>query len=88
MIYGYAIIDRHEESHGLPYYCHDQWDEVLRIAKVRLFALEKERDNAMKIEKSKRSYYGKDDVLPFETSSNQGKLSIFPAEEIKKEPQI
>ena len=89
MIYGYAIIDTKTETHGLPFYCSDQWSDYPVIRKVRLFSSKKERDNAMNIEKKKHtSYLDTSEVAPFKTSSVQGKLSIIPTKEIKKEPQI
>lgn len=88
MIYGYAIVDKKTETHGLPFYCSDQWNDYPVIRKVRLFSSKKERDNAMNIEKKKRIWIDTVEVVPFKTASVQGKLSIVPTKEIKKEPQI
>lgn len=88
MIYGYAIVDKETETHGLPFYCSDQWNDYPVIRKVRLFSSKKERDNAMNIEKKKRTWIDTAEVVQFKTASVQGKLSIVPTKEIKKEPQI
>ena len=88
MIYGYAIVDKKTETHGLPCYCSDQWNDYPIIRKVRLFSSRKERDNAMNIEKKKRTWFDTAEVVSFKTASTQGKLSIVPTKQIKKEPQI
>lgn len=78
MIYGYAILKREKETYGLPYYRSDEWGDFFKISKVRLFSNEKERDNAIEIEKKNNHYYVGEDILPFTTKSEQGKLNFKP----------
>lgn len=82
MIYGYALLKRDKETYGLPCYKSDEWGDVFEISKVRLFKTERERDNAIEIEKqnhwekhNERLYEG-EHILPFTTKSKQGKLSF------------
>lgn len=78
MVYGYAILKRKRETYGLPYYCSDEWGDYFEIPKVRLFSNKVERDNAIEIEKKNNpGYYVGENILPFTTKSNQGKLRII-----------
>jgi hypothetical protein len=76
MVYGYALMKREKETYGLPCYCSDEWGDNFKITKVRLFSTKEERDNAMKIEKKNYGYEEGTNMLPFETKSKQGKLTL------------
>ena len=73
MIYGYAILKKEVETYGLPFYRSEDFDEIHSISKVRLFASKKERDNGINLE-VKNGRAKRDDILPFTTKGNQGKL--------------
>ena len=82
MIYGYTVLKKESYCNGKPAWRDDAWEQDTVISKVRLFASERERDNAMRLEQ-KRIYRKYDDieqdrydVKPFKTKGTQGKLII------------
>lgn len=81
MIYGYAVLVKTTRGVGEIWWNEYYEETTCNIPKVRLFKLKAERDNAMKIEKSKhkKDILSNDEVeiIPFTTSSNQGKLNII-----------
>ncbi len=68
MIYGYAIITKKRDG------WYDDAIEWYEIPKVRLFATEKDRDNAFNIE-CKNNYSAR--IAKFETKEKQGGLTIL-----------
>lgn len=75
MIYGYAILTTEVETYGLPFYRSEDFEEIHSISKVRLFTNKKERDNGIKLE-IKNGRAERDNIMPFVTKGNQGKLKF------------
>ena len=68
MIYGYAIVVKKRDG------WYDDAIEWYKLPKVRLFATEKDRDNAFNIEQ-KKDYCA--EIAKFETKEKQGGLTIL-----------
>lgn len=75
MIYGYAILKTEVETYGLPCYRSEDFEEIHSISKVRLFTSKKERDNGIELE-IKNGRAKRNDIKPFTTKGNQGKLNF------------
>lgn len=82
MIYGYAVLKEVSYTNGKPAWREDAWEKDTVVDKVRLFASEKERNNAIQLEiKSLDRKYNileryRYNVVPFKTKGSQGKLII------------
>lgn len=73
MIYGYAIVTKKRDG------WYDDAIEWYEIPKVRLFATEKDRDNAFNIE-LKKNYCA--ELAKFETKEKQGALTMVKSKTI------
>lgn len=82
MIYGYAVLKEVSYTNGKPAWREDAWEKDTLVDKVRLFASEKERNNAIQLEIKRldRKYNVLEryryNVVPFKTKGTQGKLII------------
>ena len=82
MIYGYAVLKEISYTNGKPAWREDAWEKDTVVDKVRLFASEKERNNAIQLEIKRldRKYNILEryryNVVPFNTKGSQGKLII------------
>lgn len=82
MIYGYAVLKEESYSNGKPAWRDDAWEKDTVVTKVRLFASETERNNAIRLEeKSIERKYNileryRYKVKPFKTKGSQGKVII------------
>ena len=82
MIYGYAVLKEVSYTNGKPAWREDAWEKDTVVDKVRLFASEKERNNAIQLEIKRldRKYNILEryryNVAPFKTKGTQGKLII------------
>lgn len=76
MIYGYAVLKEMSYTNGKPAWREDAREKVTVVDKVRLFASEKERNNAIQLEIRRLDKRYNIFVVPFKTKGSQGELII------------